>query len=398
MADLSDQEILDALGVSTEPKKQVTRTAREERILAGFEEIQRFVETNGHPPQHGEGNDIFERLYAVRLDQLRKLDDTGEMLTQMDHQGLLSGAGSHKADEQPVDDATLLAELGISAQTSDITELKHVRSRAQVRAAEDIANRERCEDFDIFKPLFDKVQQEISAGIRETRPFKDDASIQKNDWFVLAGQKVFVANEDEMFVADYGRTDRRLRVIFDNGTESNMLMRSLERALQKDETGRRITDPNAGPLFLDNNDEADTASGTIYILRSKSQHPVVIKNRDIMHKIGVTRTSVKRRIANAENDPTYLMAGVEIVATYELFNISGTKLENLIHRVFDPARVEIEIMDRFGKPVTPREWFLVPLFVIDEVVSRIKEGTIMKYVYDPKKAGLVKMASPERRR
>ncbi|MCF6320600.1 MAG: GIY-YIG nuclease family protein [Rhizobiaceae bacterium] len=389
MADLSDQELLDALGVSAKPKKQVTHSAKEERLLAGFEEIQRFVETHNSMPEHGEDRDIFERLYAVRLDKLRGLAEARELLADVDHQGLLTGEMPVvKATKEPVSDEELLAELGVASQASDITELKHVKSRAEIRAAEDIDSRKRCEDFETFKPMFDLVQQEISNGIRETRPFKDDASIQQNDWFILAGQKVYVAEAEPIFVADYGRTDRRLRAVFDNGTESNILMRSLERALQKDETGRRITDPNAGPLFSNEKEDGDAASGTIYILRSKSQHPTVAKNRDVLHKIGVTRTSVKSRIANAKNDPTYLMADVEIVRTYELFNISRAKLESLIHRVFEPARLEIEIKDRFGKPITPREWFLVPLFVIDEAVERIQDGTISNYIYDPQVASL----------
>lgn len=164
--------------------------------------------------------------------------------------------------------------------------------------------------------------------------------------------------------------------------------RSLERALQKDPAGRRITDPNAGPLFSDQTAEGDTASGTIYVLRSKSDHPIVTQNRDVVHKIGVTSSSVERRITNAKLDPTFLMADVEIVATYELYNINRTKLENLIHRVFGEARLDIEIKDRFGQPVKAREWFLVPLFVIDEAVEKIKDGTISNFVYDPNLAVL----------
>ena len=111
---------------------------------------------------------------------------------------------------------------------------------------------------------------------------------------------------------------------------------------------------------------------------------MVAKNRDVLHKIGVTSGKVERRIANAKIDPTFLMADVEVVATYELYNINRTKLENLIHRIFDAARLDIEIKDRFGNPVVPREWFLVPLFVINEAVEKIKDGTISNYIYDPR--------------
>jgi hypothetical protein len=166
------------------------------------------------------------------------------------------------------------------------------------------------------------------------------------------------------------------------------LLRSLQRALYKDETSRRVSEPTAGPLFSAEADDGDLASGTIYVLRSKSDHPVVAANRDILHKIGVTGGDVKQRIANAKLDPTYLMADVEIAATYELYNINRAKLENLIHRIFNAAQLDIEIKDRFGNPVIPREWFLVPRFVIDEAVDRIRDGTITDYTYDPKKPRL----------
>jgi T5orf172 domain len=196
----------------------------------------------------------------------------------------------------------------------------------------------------------------------------------------------------EVFTNAQGRTDARLRVIFDNGTESNMLMRSLQRALHKDEAGRRVTDPVAGPLFSDQHEKEDQAAGTIYVLRSKSDNPIVTANRDLIHKIGVTSMDVEQRIAGARLQPTFLMADVQLVATYKLFNINRTKLENLIHRIFAPARLEIEIKDRFGRPFISREWFLVPLHVIDDAVEKIKNGTIREHVYDPAQASLVSAA------
>lgn len=162
----------------------------------------------------------------------------------------------------------------------------------------------------------------------------------------------------------------------------------------RDATARLITNPETGPLFAQQQaDGGDLASGTIYVLRSKSENPVVAANRDVLHKIGVTGGKVETRLANANLDPTFLMADVEVVATYELYNINRIKLENLIHRVFEPAQLDIEIRDRFGNPVKPREWFLVPIFIVNEVVERIKDGTITEYVYDPTAARLVKAAT-----
>lgn len=386
-----DDALLAELGVEVEAKKAVTRTPREERIIAGFEEIQRFAEEHCHAPQHGEGRDIFERLYAVRLDRIRALQECRELVESLDDTGLLTDA-AHTAvvGTEELDDDALLAELGIEIEAPPITELKHVRSTAEKKAAEEVASRDRCEDFKTFKPLFEQVQKELDSGLRETRSFEMKAEIEKGRFFIFGGQKAYVADKGETTITDQGRTDARLRVIFDNGTESNMLMRSLQRALNKDEAGRRITEPTAGPLFSDQTIDGDEASGTIYVLRSKSDHPLVAENRELVHKIGVTNMSVEKRIAGAQLQPTFLMANVEIVATYELYNINRTKLENLIHRIFEPARLEIEIMDRFGRPVVPREWFLVPLFAIKEAVERIKDGTISGYRYDPNSAALLR--------
>lgn len=394
MSDLDLDELRSELDDFAQPEKAGGRSAREERIIAGFEEIQRFAEKHGRAPQHGEHRDIFERLYAVRLDRLRALDECRSLLAPLDHHGLLTGAEAvPAAPVESMDEDELLAELEGAAGASDITELRHVRASAEKRAAEEIANRQKCEDFNRFKPLFDQLQRELESGVRETRPFELKAEIRPGSWFIVGGQKAYVAEMGAIFSNAQGRTDARLRVIFDNGTESNMLMRSLQRALHKDEAGRRITDPVAGPLFAGENAEGDQASGTIYVLRSKSDHPVVAANRDILHKIGVTGGDVARRLANAKLDPTFLMADVEIIATYELYNVNRSKLENLIHRIFGPARLQIKIMDRFGQPISPREWFLVPLFAIDEAVQRIKDGTITGYVYDPKLARLAREGS-----
>src|SRR3546814_22659 len=165
---------------------------------------------------------------------------------------------------------------------------------------------------------------------------------------------------------------------------------TLFRSLYKDDASRRVSEPSAGPLFASENEADDLASGTIYVLRSKSENPIVAANREVLHKIGVTGGDVARRIANAKLDPTFLLADVEIVATYTLYNINRTKLENLIHRIFDPARLDIEIKDRFGNPVVPREWFLVPRFVVNDAVERIKDGTITGYIYDPGTPQLVR--------
>ena len=397
MAELSDLELLNALGVDVTPKKKKGQTAREERIIAGFEEIQKFVNELGHVPQHGENKDIFERLYATRLDQIKNQQECLDLLQKLDHQSLLNDAsGDNVVPEGNLSDEELLAELGITPPAeNDISVLRHVKSRAEIRAAEEIANRTKCEDFDNFIPIFKNVQNEINSGVRTTLNFVKDAgfvnsSIIKGQFFILGGQIAYVAELGDKIKAPNGETDARLRVIYSNGTESNLLLRSLQRALYKDEAGRRISEPSAGPLFSGVSEDDDLASGTVYVLRSKSDHPIVCKNREIVHKIGVTKGKVSQRISKAKTDPTYLMADVEVVAEYKLFNLSQSKFEKLIHKFFNHARLEIEVIDRFGTPVVPQEWFLIPLFIIDEVVRKIIEGTIGQYIYDIESAKLIR--------
>lgn len=385
-----DDALLAELGVDTGPQKKTNRTPQEERVIAGFEEIQHFVAEHGRVPQHGKERNIFERLYAERLYRIRQQQQYWPLLAPMDHQQLLAGSSeSVSRVAEVLSDNELLEALGVAEETNDMAQLRHVRTVAEKRVGDHIGSRRKCREFSNFQPLLDQVQSELDAGVRETRPFELKAEIEPGRFFIVGGQKAYVAEKRKVFTNAQGRRDARLRVVFDNGTESDMLMRSLQRALHKDKTSRRILEPTAGPLFAGNTAEEDVPSGTIYVLRSKSQQPYIAKNRSILHKIGVTDTNVKQRIAGARLQPTFLMADVEVVATYKLYNINRVKLERLIHRVFAPARLQIEIKDRFGTPVVPREWFLVPLSAIDSAVQKIKDGTITRYRYDAKNADLI---------
>lgn len=393
MSEISDEDLLAELGVDVQKAAVRSHTPREERIIAGFEDIIRFREQHGRVPQHGEERDIFERLYAVRLDRIRALEESRELLAPYDPYGLLDGSTATSQPADALDDEALLAELGVAAsdhKEEDITVLKHVSSREEKKAAEEIASRTPCEDFDRFKPLFKRVKEEMDQGARETREFGIDATIAKGNWFILGGQIVYVADMSDPIKAPNGESDARLRAIYSNGTESNILRRSLQRALYKDGAGRRITEPSAGPLFGHESDGEDLASGTIYVLRSKSDHPQVAAHRELIHKIGVTGGSVESRLTQAAQDATYLLAEVEVVATYRLFNINRSRLEKIFHRLFGAVRLDLTIMDRFGQPVKPKEWFLVPLHVIDEAVQKIKDGSITEFRYDPQTASLTR--------
>ncbi len=392
---LDDDELLDALGVEVAPITTGSRTPREERIIAGFEDILRFYRTHGRAPLHGEDRDIFERLYAVRLDQLRKLPEAPSLLAGLDSPGLLSGAAIH-ADVNDLDEDALLAELGIKSGSAangqgNITVLRHVRPYVEIKAAEEIANRTPCADFNSFKLLLEEAGTGLKSGAWLTKPFIKNASIDLGDFFIIGGQIAYVAEMNEGTLTKDGRDNPRLRVIFDNRTESNLLLRSLSRSLYPDgntAVGRRLIRKDDGPLFGDIAEPDDIESGTIYVLRSLSGNPYVAEHRELIHKIGVTGGKVETRIAGADKDATYLLADVEIVATYKLHNVNRTKLESIFHRLFGAAQIDLTIIDRFGNPVKPREWFLVPLHVIDDAVKRIQDGSITDVMYDPKTARL----------
>ena len=321
----------------------------------------------------------------MRLDQLRMNAQALELLEDMDEHGLLA-SDQQDNDQSDLDDDALLEALGVEelAQDDDITQLKHVSPIAHRRAAEEIANREVCRDFDKFEPIFNQVQKDLSSGLRETRPSATQDDFDVGRLFILNGQLVYIAGKGEDFKATGKNVfDARLRTIYDNGTESNILMRSLQRALNADERGRAITDLKSGPLFAE---IEENQTGIIYVLRSKSDLPEIIPIRDAIIKIGVTREDVKKRIANAVKEATYLLGEVEIVDEYKLYNINRRKLEKLLHRIFDDAQLSVTIKDRFGNPYVPKEWYFVPPEAVAEAVALIQNGDIKNHAYDRKNA------------
>lgn len=411
MSEIDLDELRSELDGFAKPAKAGGTSAKDQRIIAGFEEINRFVEEHGRAPQHGEDLDIFERIYAVRLDRLRASSECRSVLRGCDPHGLLEAKGFGSEDESgslvqeapgeyrvssttaaDPSDEELLAALTGGEVGSDLTVLKHVRTAAEKRAADEIALRTPCVDFEKFRPLFERVEQEIKAGLCQTQRISaDNRSIEEKDFFILHGITLYVAEVGEPLKTTAGEIDRRLRLIFGNGTESNLLLRSLQRAFYDDPAARRVVIQNGSTqlTFGGELEPDDVEAGTIYILRSESEHPFVVKHRALLHKIGVTGGNVKTRIANAKKDPTYLLAQVEIVATFKLANINRKKLEALLHKFFGHARMDMELEDRFGSEVSPREWFLVPLSMIQQAIEMIRDGSVSHFRYDPQSAEIV---------
>jgi len=260
------------------------------------------------------------------------------------------------------------------------------------------SERRPCEDFEVYRPLFDQCAADLKEGIRKTRPFANEQEIRAGEFFILNGQMLYVAAVLDRHIRN-GKANARLRLIFDNGTEGDNLLRSLSAELYKDPNGRRITSPRAeaGPLFEQPESNrgglAEEAGlrGEIYIARSLSHRPEIEKLSGHLFKIGFTTGTTEARIAGANDDPTFLLAPAHPVKVFQVFDMDTVRFENLIHRFLVEARLDIEIRDRFGKLVRPREWFLLPLETVERAVEMLVDGSIVGHRYDARTGTIVSL-------
>jgi hypothetical protein len=334
-----------------------------------FLEIVDFVKENGREPKKVPF-DLVERSLASRLIGIRKDPERIEHLKQHDEIGLLKRHS--KKVEVPkihsIDDilnsgsSELLGDNKRDAASSifDTSSLQKVTTMPEY-----VAKRRKIKGFEKFEELFKKCHKELTEGKRKILPFKNEQDIQLNSFYVLKGVLLYVESMGERKKIK-GKSNARLRCIFENGTESDMLLRSLSAELYKH--GRRVTDNEE--TLLDNVNEADISTGYIYVLKSLSEDPQIssIKN---LYKIGFTTGSVEKRIRNAVNESTYLYAPVEVVTTYQVFNMNGTKFETAIHHLLAKNNLDVSILGANGKMLVPREWFVITLEDLQEIINEI---------------------------
>lgn len=266
-----------------------------------------------------------------------------------------------------------------------IVNIKHVTAAAERKKTDHRADLYQCENFEAFEESFVEIQTELEAGDRgvSTIHERQEINVQEGDYFIHRGLLAYVAERTEMSRRG-GKPDQRLRIVFSNGMEYDPLMTSFRKALTTDKTARRVDRSGIGPLDERWQNDKLITTGTVYVARSLSKDPDIKEVSQILHKVGVTSQEVRRRVADAKNDPTFLLAPVEIVATYELKNLDRTKVETLLHRFFEPARPsKLVITDRFGHNVRPREWFYVLPEHISKAVELIKSRELHLYHYDP---------------
>jgi hypothetical protein len=350
-----------------------------------FEELKSFVEEFGREPDI-ESLSIHEAKLAARLNKLRSTPEALEALCPFDTEGLLGSNTSKKIiSELTLDDVFSSDLLG---DNDDIFNLKHVSVGTKSQTAStDMATRKKCLDFKEFKSIFIKIQTELDDGSLETLSIEGIAEIQKGQAFILSGLIAYVAEMGEKHERRKGHHNARMRVVYSNGMESNLLLRSFGAALYKDRAARAIVPKRPDPIFVK---EEVCKSGIVYVLRSKSEESSIAKHRDYLHKIGVTKSDVKKRISNAKKDSTYLLADVEISAEFTLYNMNLMATEKLLHTFFRKAQADIQIPDRFGNIVKPKEWFFLPMEVIKQAISILRDHDIRDYEYDRKTASIVK--------
>lgn len=377
----------DDLGLlSTKPKNSSVLTVHE-RLVSSFYEINNFVKENNRPPEPGKG--IQEHRLATRLQSIREDIEKSKSLVDFDEHKLLK---IEKKKIRSVSDIFEDDDLGLLKNVDgDLFELKNV-PRSKGRALADyIARRKPCKDFERFEHIFQKCQKELASGKRKLLKFTSDQQIKENTFFVLNGLLLFIDRIGKVYKNKYGKMNGRQRCIFENGTESNMLFRSLAQRLY--ENGHAVsenadtTDKNYLESFNIITKE-DSQTGFIYILRSLSTN-IRIKSLENLYKIGFSTLPVEERIKTAQEEPTFLMAPVSIIATFECYNFNPQKLEQLLHNFFGKACLNIDVFDKGNKRYTPREWFIAPLGIIEKAIELIINGGIVNYKYDHERQEIV---------
>lgn len=359
------------------PKKHVI--TKDERLVSSFEQINDFVRKNGRTPNE-QADDISEAMLGHMFNTIKVDKKKVEALAEYDEFGLL------EAEKAPESLEELFAEdSDLFKNSGDIFDVQKLpRQGVANKNTGETANRKPVEDFSIYRPLFEEKQAGLASGKYKLMKFTKQEEVVEGGYYISGGQMCYVESIGEEKLT-FGRMKARLRVIFENGTESNMYLRTLSSQLYNDD----------GYIVINSGDDkpADNkeAVGHIYILKSKSEDTAI---QDIanLYKIGMTEGTVENRIANAEKDPTYLMAPVEIVETYKVTGDYNTqKIEALIHRFFADAKVILTITDKDGKEYTPDEWYSVPIGVIREAIDLLNTGDIINFVFDGDKQKIVEL-------
>lgn len=370
----------DELGLLNIKQKKSSMLTADERLVASFHAINDFVSKNGREPEYG--NEMNEHQLYARLNGIRESKEKIKALLDLDEYGLLQQKVKEVKSINDILDDDTLGLLDSGAES--IFKLRHIPKETTM--PDYIASRKPCKDFEKYKDKFIQCQIDLRAGTRKLWPFKQEQQIDKGLFFVLKGILLYIADVGAREVIA-GRTNARLHCIFENGTESDMLLRSLAAELYKN--GRRVTDYSENLIVsVENSENEDVTTGYIYVLKSLSTKPE-IQSISNLYKIGFSRVPIEERIKNAAMEPTYLMAAVSIVSGYQCYNINPQKLEQLLHKFFGSACLNLDVFDNDGRRHIPREWFIAPVDIIEQAILFVLNGDIVNYRYDVEKQIIV---------
>lgn len=370
---------MDALGIAPLKAEKPRMVATpDSRLRDSFREITAFVEANRREPQ--KGTNMKERALAMRLAEFRENPAKAQAVLDIDPCNLLPHENASMED--------VLTSISSPSFEEDIFDTSNLPARRKTQGYR--ATRIPCKNFDDYKPLLLQCQEELLHGQRHIVRVPGHGKVIHDfgvgRFVVVRGILGYVAGEDEETVTKGGPKNKRLRVVYDNGTESDILLRSLFAAMY--ENGflvSELDDESMGELMLG---EDDIKTGLIYVLKSKSTNPEIQKIPNL-YKIGVSTQAIEDRIANAEHEPTYLMDKVEIIECFPCYNLNVQKMETLIHHVFADAQMLIEVVNDKGRVCRPHEWFSIPISIIHQAIEMIKDGSIVNYRYDKTKQRMV---------
>ena len=381
----------DPYGLLAVKKSASPRSTQDEMTIAHFEAINAFIDEFGIMPGSRENNrepSLEECTFEGHLDAFRSEDTYKNLLSSYDRHGLLGLKPEQKVVFENMNQIIDSNDPLLHDDADGIFTLKHVTSKANVERAvpDDIAKRKTCENFSYFEPIFAKIFDDLKTGKRITAKYTTMNSIVPGSVFTFEGLTIYVADVD----ATPRRGDKfnvRTRIIFSNGMESNLFVSSLARAFWEAKESYQIIESEPTheslPLFTgqpESSHGVGVVTGNIYIVESLSTDQTIADLKGRLYKIGFTKRDVYKRLADAINDPTFLFAQVNIVKIFPTVDIDPHKVEKLIHQFLSPSRFQVDLL--LGRPVTPKEWFVVPLEVVTETVERIIDGSILDVRYD----------------
>ena len=392
LSEIFESDFLGLLAVD-EPKA-TSVSPQESRLIDSFQEISDFYETNQRCPELGD--DIGEYRLASRLAAIKKDPKKVKALLPYDYYNLLESEETKSVSVEELISDDPLGLLDGDDEADSIYTLSHVKPSERLRP-DYIAHRKVCKDFDLYEEAFQRIHDDLEHGRRRLVEFKE-GDLHEGCYYVLRGvvlyleQNLAVKQKIEYKSGATVRREGRTRCIFDNGTESSMLYRSLGKALKLDGFCiSNLIEQNESPVNIDS---ADVQNGYIYVLRSLSRAPQIRSIRNL-YKIGYCSGDVTTRIKNAVHEPTYLMNDVEVVLTVRCYNLDVPYLEASIHSFFSNVNVYFEVRDDEGIMHYPKEWFTVPLNIIEEAIPLIVDKKIDSYRYDKNLQMIIQKGSSE---